>query len=103
MNRKMVGLMSLATAILLGNLLLADDMSPSPPATQPTTQPMAAIDLRNTICPVSKEAVASSNNVVVYDGKVYHLCCPDCHVDFAKDPDKYAKAVADDPAKYGVK
>jgi YHS domain-containing protein len=39
----------------------------------------------------------------VYDGNVYHLCCPDCHKDFEKDPAKYAKAVAADPAKFGAK
>lgn len=100
----------LAAALALGvaGFSLADDMGgmnmgASSPATQPTTQPFAAIDLGNTVCPVSGDKVGDSNHVEVYDGKVYHLCCPDCHKEFDKDPAKYAKAVADDPKKYGVK
>ena len=89
--------------------LLAGDMSgmsmdsSAPPATQPTTQPFEAVDLRNTVCPVSGDKVEDSKLVEIYDGKVYHLCCPDCHKDFEKDPAKYAAAVAANPAKYGIK
>jgi len=35
----------------------------------------------------------------LYEGKVYHMCCPDCHKDFEKDPAKYAKAVAANPGE----
>ena len=77
--------------------------SSAPPATQPTTQPFEAVDLRNTVCPVSGDKVEDSKLVEIYDGKVYHLCCPDCHKDFEKDPAKYAAAVAANPAKYGIK
>ena len=80
------------------------NMAPSsPPATQPATPPSEAVDLRNTICPVSGDKGDDSNLVEVYGGKVYHLCCPDCHKDFEKDPAKYADAVAANPAKYGIK
>jgi YHS domain-containing protein len=77
-------------------------------STQPTAMaaPQAAIpaeDLQNTICPVSGDKVGDSTNVVVYDGKVYHMCCPDCHKQFVQDPQKYADEVAADPTKYGVK
>jgi YHS domain-containing protein len=47
--------------------------------------------------------VGDSNLVEIYDGKVYHLCCPDCHKDFEKDPAKFAAAVAGNPGNYGVK
>ena len=62
----------------------------------------SATDLHNTVCPVSGDKVESSRLTETYDGKVYHLCCNDCVKPFQKDPGKYAKAVADDPAKYGV-
>src|SRR5882724_8838326 len=103
MQRNALISLAVAAALCLASLALADDMPgmnmpPStPPATQPSTQPMAAVDLRNTICPVSNDKVADSNLVEVYDGKVYHMCCPDCHKDFEKDPAKYAKIVAADP------
>lgn len=63
----------------------------------------SAMDLHNTVCPVSGDKVESSPLTETYDGKVYHLCCKDCDKPFQKDPGKYAKAVTDDPAKYGVK
>jgi YHS domain-containing protein len=94
----------LVTAIVLGDDVPGMNMLPGPPsATQPSTRPTQAVDLRNTICPVSGDKVGNSAIVEVYDGKVYHLCCSDCPADFEKDPAKYAKAVADNPAKYGVK
>jgi YHS domain-containing protein len=109
MKYKMCAVLVLSAAIYFVARSLADDMSTmplpasSPPATQPTTQPFSAIDVRNTICPVSGDTVLTSNLVEVYDGKVYHLCCADCYTDFEKNPEKYAKLVADNPAKYGVK
>ena len=108
LSKKLIPL-SVAAALGVASLVLADDMAgmnmpalPAP-ATQPSTQPTQAVDLRNAICPVSGDKVADSNLVEVYEGKVYHLCCPDCHKDFEKDPAKYVKAVAVDPAKYDVK
>jgi len=49
------------------------------------------------------DKVGDSKLMVVYQGKIYHFCCDDCPKKFKADPDKYAKAVADDPEKYGVK
>jgi YHS domain-containing protein len=109
MYRKRLMFLSLAAALGVAGFALAGDMAgmnmaPScPPSTQPSTQPSSAVDLRNTVCPVSGDKVGDSNLVEIYEGKVYHLCCPDCHKDFEKDPAKYAKAVAADPAKFGVK
>lgn len=92
------------TAILFAGDVPGLNLPPNPPsATQPTSQPTSAVDLRNTICPVSGDKVGTSDLVEVYAGKVYHLCCPDCHTDFEKDPNKYASAVAADPAKFGIK
>jgi YHS domain-containing protein len=74
----------------------------APASTEPAAQ-TAAVDLHNTVCPVSNDPVETSKLTQTYDGKVYHLCCADCTKPFTKDPGKYAKAVAADPAKYGVK
>jgi YHS domain-containing protein len=69
----------------------------------PTAQAQGAIDLHNTVCPVSGDRVGKSNLTEVYDGKIYHFCCEDCPEKFRANPDKYANAVAANPAKYGVK
>lgn len=61
------------------------------------------VDLHNTICPVSGDAVESSPLTETYNGKIYHLCCDDCIKPFKKDPQKFEAAVAANPAKYGVK
>ncbi len=63
----------------------------------------SAVDLNNTVCPVSMDKVGDSKLTVVYQGKIYHFCCDDCPKKFNADPDKYANAVAADPAKYGIK
>jgi YHS domain-containing protein len=63
----------------------------------------SATDLHNTVCPVSGDKVGKSKLTEVYNGKVYHFCCEDCPEKFRANPDKYANAVAADPAKYGVK
>ena len=99
---------SAAAAIFIGCIALADDMSGmkmggSAPATQPSLPPFQAVDLHNTICPVSGDKVGDSNLVEVYDGKIYHLCCADCHKDFEKDPAKYEAAVSANPGKYGIR
>lgn len=102
-------LVSVIAAVSLAGCAAHNDMadmnmSPgSPAATRPVMPPVQAVDLRNAVCPVSGDTVGNSNLVEVYDGKIYHLCCADCHNDFEKDPAKFAKAVAADPGKYGVK
>jgi YHS domain-containing protein len=105
MQRKMSILMGAAIALCLAGFTWADDMPGMgmSPSTQPSIQPSQAVDLRNTICPVSGDKVDDSKLVEIYGGKVYHLCCADCHKDFEKDPAKYASAVAANPAKYGIK
>ena len=44
-------------------------------------------------CPVSGEefTVKPTTQQLVYNGKRYAFCCPDCAPDFAKNPAKYAK------------
>jgi YHS domain-containing protein len=103
----------LALATSLAATALAADMpgmpgmkaDGHPAATAPASQPAAQstdLDLGNTKCAVTGDAVGDSKLTASYDGKIYHFCCEDCPVAFKKDPAKYAKAVAADPAKYGV-
>jgi YHS domain-containing protein len=113
MNRKNLATLSLVAAISVGGMALAQMMPPGmkmgmgmmdlSPSTKPSTRPFQAVDVANTVCPVSGDKVATSKLVEVYDGKVYHLCCADCPADFEKDPAKFVKAIAADPAKYGIK
>jgi YHS domain-containing protein len=106
MNQRFISF-TIAGAMFAAGVAMAGDMSGmNMPATAPTSQPAAdnsAVDLGNTVCPVSGDKVGDSKLTATYDGKIYHFCCDDCPKAFAKDPAKYAKAVAADPAKYGVK
>jgi len=99
--------LTVATVMFSSTIALAGDMpGMDMPTTAPTSQPTAdgtAVDLKNTVCPVSGDKVGDSKLTATYEGKIYHFCCDECPKAFAKDPAKYAKAVAADPAKYGVK
>ena len=103
-------LSSAALAVFLGGCSQSqptDHMGGMQMGTSAQTQPVAvdasAVDLHNTVCPVSGDKVEDSKLTETYQGKIYHFCCDDCPKKFKEDPDKYAKAVAADPAKYGVK
>jgi len=98
MNRSMIALL-ITAALGMGAIAVAGD---APPAAAPSTQ-QAAVDLKNTVCPVSGEDVGDCKLTVTYDNKVYHFCCDGCPEKFNKNPEKYVKRVTDDPAKYGVK
>ena len=84
------------TAILLGtgaSLVSAQN--------EPTKQAQpAAVEVGNTICPVSKEKVGEMGDIVQYEynGKIYNLCCDACKKDFVKDPQKFAKIAEDEVA-----
>ena len=68
-----------------------------------TTATAPAVDAGNTKCAVDPDGKVKPGVTAEYNGKIYHFCCADCLADFNKDPAKYAKAIASDPAKYGVK
>lgn len=63
-------------------------------ATQPaaTDPPMIPVGTKLK-CPVTGEdfTVKAATVQVVYKGKRYAFCCPDCKPDFEKNPDKFAK------------
>ena len=98
---------AIAGALCAAGVVLAADMpGMDMPTTAPTSQPAAdapAVDLGNTLCPISGNKVGHSTVTATYDGKIYHFCCAGCTKTFGEDAAKYAKAVAADPAKYGVK
>jgi YHS domain-containing protein len=60
-------------------------------ATGPLVKPGDAKLGDSTTCPVSGETfvVAADSPKVVYAGKTYYFCCPDCTADFEKDPAKF--------------
>jgi YHS domain-containing protein len=91
-----------ATALLALAACSSNKSTSENSAPESTAAAIPAVDLKNTVCPVSGDKVGDSNDVVVYDGKVYHMCCPDCHKQFVADPQKYSAAVTADPAKYGA-
>ena len=107
--KRFVALLSLPAALAIAGCTHSQDGAATS-ATDTTMAPMSstegathpAMDMHNTVCPVSGDKVESSRLTETYDGKIYHLCCNDCVKPFQKDPGKYSKAIADDPAKYGV-
>lgn len=114
MNRKFLASLSIAAVLSIAGFAIAQGMAGMPgmnhdtPTTAPASQAGSKVavpgtDLANTVCPVTGDKVSDSKLTETYDGKVYHMCCSDCPKDFEKDPAKYAKLVAADPAKYGVK
>jgi YHS domain-containing protein len=100
MTRKILVSFSLAAVLCVAGVAFAEA---TPGTNAPATQPAAAVDLHNTKCPVSGDDVGDSKITETYNGKIYHFCCADCPATFKKDPAKYEKAVAADPAKYGIK
>lgn len=105
MNGRFIASLTVTGALFFAGSAIGNDMADMKkvPSSAPASQPSAAVDLHNTVCPASGDKVEDSKEVEVYEGKTYHLCCASCHADFQKDPAKYAKSVAADPAKYGVK
>ena len=65
--------------------------------------PDGKTEVKNTKCIVRVEDIDDSILYVEYKDKVYHICCGSCKEDFAKDPEKYVKALEADPAKFGIK
>lgn len=73
-------------------------------AEHPHSQTPAAsknsVDVGNKICPVSGEKIDDKTKATYeYKGKIYNFCCPDCIVEFKKDPDKYIKKIEEEKAK----
>ena len=55
-----------------------------------------AVNVGNTICPVSGEKIdEASEATYVYEGKVYNFCCAMCIDAFKNDPAKYIKILED--------
>jgi YHS domain-containing protein len=101
----------LALAFLTGaclNLRAADAPAPKPATPAATTPPAAKADEVIKIkpyaldfCVVSGDKLDSmpKNVVIIYNGQEVKFCCSDCPPDFAKDPAKYMKMIADGQAK----
>ncbi len=91
-------------AFTFATLAHADAPTKAPPTTAPATAPSTApapVNVGNTKCIVSGDDIMPGLTLT-YQGKIYHLCCPDCISDFNKNPAKYIQAITDNPAKYGI-
>jgi len=80
----------------------ASNAVPAPDPTlvlKPTPAQLAAArPVHNLHCPTDGEVIGSMGPAVpvIYKGRVVDLCCPNCLVEFASDPDRYlAVAMAD--------
>ena len=59
-----------------------------------------AVDVGNTICPVTGEKIdEKTKETYVYEGKIYNFCCPMCVPKFKKEPEKYIKKIEEEKAK----
>jgi len=69
---------------------------------KPTPAQLAAArPVHNLHCPTDGEVIGSMGPAipVIYKGREVDLCCPNCPVEFAADPDRYlAVAMADTAA-----
>ena len=91
MKRNLLAAVVLCALVGLG-VIAADriaEKAPATPATQPASQPAAAI---NKFCAVDRDnPVDPTVPTVVYEGKTIGFCCEDCIPKFKKDPKKYMK------------
>lgn len=95
-----------ACALALATFSLGAYGAPAAPAGHARTHVAAhadakVIDVGNTKCPVSGKDVG--DHTVVYEGHLFHFCCPMCPGDFKKDPSKYIEKMRADPKAYGIK
>ena len=68
-----------------------------PEATMESEQATDAVNVGNTICPVSGETIDESTKATYeYKGKVYNFCCAACIDTFKADPEKYISKVQEE-------
>ena len=85
MNSQRIGL-RVVMGLALGLTALAGSVFTE---TQVPAQPEEGIvDVGNTTCPITGQAV-KPKYTTVYQGKLYHFCCPHCAEKFLKGPEKY--------------
>lgn len=68
-------------------------------ATEEETQTLPNVG--NKVCPVSGEAIGGDMGEgvkLVYNGKIYNLCCPMCQKSFRQEPEKFSKIAEDEVA-----
>ena len=87
MNSKVMILSAAILLSLTGYALAYEGMGHEEHATAGQAQAAeasAAVEVGNTLCPVSGEKVGEMGKVVTYEynGKIYNLCCAMCAKDF---------------------
>ena len=96
-----VAVVLVAVLMVAGLAMAQDEMKKTEAAavTAATTMAettVAPVVVGNKVCPVTGNAIAEADmgkNTVVYEGKVYNLCCAACPVEFNKDPKMYVAKV----------
>jgi len=72
-------------------------------ATQAEEISSDAVNVDNTICPVSGEFISDVGEgkgvKIEHEGKVYNVCCKFCAKDFRKDPEKFIKVIKNNLAE----
>lgn len=78
-------------AIVIAGLFIATAVHAAPEETAGSAQQEAPaiVDVGNKICPLTGENV-DGKSFYVYKGRRYGVCCPECAVSFAEDPETYA-------------
>ncbi len=67
------------------------------PAASSTPGSAEAVSAGNKVCPVMGNPVpADSPYTVLYEGKIYNLCCAGCEEEFLKDPQAALKNLKED-------
>jgi len=70
----------------------ACDMAGNKDASKTAGNKSEAVNVGNTICPVTGEKIDEAKKVTYeYKGKAYNFCCPGCPDEFKKDPERYIK------------
>jgi len=91
--------MKKVTALTLGIVFLTMGLATAQQSPAGTPSSAQLVQVGNKVCPVSKGPVTGAMGdkpvTVVYNGKIYNLCCPGCLNAFKKNPEKYSK-IADD-------
>lgn len=56
------------------------------------------------VCPVSGDRfhVSETTPVVEHQGKKFYFCCPDCELEFKKDPEKYIELLEKQPESHNT-
>ena len=92
MNKKLVVLT--ATFALMAGWVMAEDMIAAVPAVPAVAEKLAAVEVGNTICPISGEVIKEGEGTTIeVDGKIYNVCKAGLAM-FEKNPEEMKEKIA---------